>query len=1218
MRTWTTIRSTWIGIVVLAGIPLHAGLPAAEAAVHKSAQTAAAETKQVDVRKLEVGRPIEREMKGAEGHLYSIAVDSGQYFSAVVEQRGIDVEVTVIAPDGKELFKVDSPNGTEGPEPVEFITESSGVYRLIVKSLEDNAPAGRYEIRVNEVRAATDKDRNLIEKNRMVREAMQKAIEAEGLRLNGRYDEAIRLAEDALSTLERQGAARHPDIAFSSNLLGLLYMYKGDYQRAESMHRKALEIWESELAPDHPFVATSLNNLSEMYSAKGEYTKAEELQKRALRIREAKLPENNPDIGSSLNNLAGIYLNKGDFAQAEPLYKRAISIFEKSGPSNAPLAAALNSLGELYRLKGNYDQAEPLYSRALAIEETLGGPVHHNLAPSLNNLATLYEEEGDYNKAQLFYHRAISILEKSRGGDELNLANSLHGLATTYIDKADYTTAEALLNRALSLREKALGPQHIRVGESQNNLAELYWLKGDYENAETGYKRALTIFENAPGHDVLVATSLNNLAQLYESKGDYENAEPLFLRSLEIYQKVYPAGHKLVSISLSNLARLYQDKGDYPKADGIFQQALDIRRKALGIEHPEVAYLLNNLAQLYFIQGDYSKAETLFKSALAIFERELGGEHSNVATTLGNLSGLYWAKGDLSSAVDFRIRSAEVRERDFVKNLVSGSERQKLTYLQQFSVEASASLSLHLNGAGNDPAACRLALATILRHKGRALDAMTDSIATLRRHASDDNKKLLDELSMARSRRAVLTIRGPRPDGIEKHNANLKVLEAQTDQLENQISQRSLEFRAQLTPVNLENVQKAVPHNAVLVEFAAYRPVNVRAAKKEDRLGKPRYVVYILRATGDPSWVELGDAKQIDDKINAFRVALRNKRSRNVKRLAREVDSLVMQPVRRLLGRTRRVLISPDGALNLIPFAALVDEHNQYLVSRYSFTYLSSGRDLLRLQTKVEGKTSKMVIADPDFGEWKTTATAAMRGNELNELYFSPLRATEEEARELKRLFTDASVLTKGQATEEAIKAVDRPAILHIATHGFFLDDLTQVEVGNDKEKTRIVKIKRAGSAQRDSDPGNLINPLLRSGLGLAGANTGISKDGNDGILTSLEAAGLDLWGTKLVVLSACDTGVGKVVSGDGVYGLRRALILAGSESQMISLWPVSDTGTSRLMTGYYEALKAGAGRSEALRQVQLRMLRDPKSRHPFYWASFIQSGEWASLEGKR
>jgi CHAT domain-containing protein len=143
------------------------------------------------------------------------------------------------------------------------------------------------------------------------------------------------------------------------------------------------------------------------------------------------------------------------------------------------------------------------------------------------------------------------------------------------------------------------------------------------------------------------------------------------------------------------------------------------------------------------------------------------------------------------------------------------------------------------------------------------------------------------------------------------------------------------------------------------------------------------------------------------------------------------------------------------------------------------------------------------------------------------------------------------------------------------------------------------------------------VNPLLKSGLFFAGANVG-ETEGDDGVLTAYEATSLDLWGTKLVVLSACETGLGDVRDGDGVYGLRRALVLAGSESQMISLWPVSDIGTRDLMIDYYKRLKAGEGRSEALRQSQLKMLTNPQRRHPYYWASFIQSGEWANLEGKR
>jgi CHAT domain-containing protein len=329
-----------------------------------------------------------------------------------------------------------------------------------------------------------------------------------------------------------------------------------------------------------------------------------------------------------------------------------------------------------------------------------------------------------------------------------------------------------------------------------------------------------------------------------------------------------------------------------------------------------------------------------------------------------------------------------------------------------------------------------------------------------------------------------------------------------------------------------------------------------------------------------------------------------------------------MRPVRKLLGPTRNVLLSPDGALNLVPFAALVDEQRRYLVERYSFTYLTSGRDVLRLRPDAQIVTAPVIvppviIADPDFGEKPSDRkTASSSGAlDLTQAYFPPLAATAQEAKALKAILPQATVLTKDQATETALKQVAGPGVLHVATHGFFLAD--QVEDDAEAERRRKL-IQHTG----DSAPlgARLENPLLRSGLGLAGANlrrSGPNQE-DDGILTAMEVAGLNLWGTKLVVLSACETGVGEVRTGEGVYGLRRALVLAGAETQVMSLWPVSDQGTRDLMINYYKALQAGQGRSAAMRQVQLRMLKDPQRRHPFYWSSFIVSGEWANLDGKR
>jgi CHAT domain-containing protein len=410
------------------------------------------------------------------------------------------------------------------------------------------------------------------------------------------------------------------------------------------------------------------------------------------------------------------------------------------------------------------------------------------------------------------------------------------------------------------------------------------------------------------------------------------------------------------------------------------------------------------------------------------------------------------------------------------------------------------------------------------------------------------------------------------------------------------------------------------------VEFFVYRHFNARA-KAGERYGSPRYVAYVVRRQGAARWVELGEQAAIDATVTRLRAALRDRRRSDVKPLARAADKKVMRPVRRLLGQTTNVFLAPDGALNLLPFAALADETGRYLIERYSFSYLTSGRDLLRLEIKQPNKQSALVVANPDFGEDAKAGTAQERilkyrpgvkaaadgSVPLSEFYFPPLQGTAGEASALKMMMADAKLLTQAQATETALKQVSSPRILHIATHGFFLEGQP-----SPTGEGRLLRPTGITSTNNRTE-----NPLLRSGLALAGANLQKGGDGEDGILTAQEAAGLDLWGTKLVVLSACDTGVGEVKTGEGVYGLRRALVLAGSETQVMSLWPVSDAGTRDLMIGYYKRLLTGEGRTQALRQTQLEMLNrkdrgSPNYSHPYFWASFIQSGEWANLEGRR
>jgi CHAT domain-containing protein/Tfp pilus assembly protein PilF len=1227
-----------------------------------SAPVAAAQGEQ-DVCPLGLGKPIEREVAGGQSHAYQVALAEGQYLNVVVEQRGIDLVVRLLGPDGKLITEFDSEIRNQGQETVSQVAEVAGSYQLNVQARQKGAPAGRYEIRVVELRAATEQDR-------VLQEARKLSAESVRLERAGKYNEALSLAERALEIREKAlgpdhpevGASLyrlavlyknkgdyakaeplyqraltiqekalgpgHPAVARSLNSFGSLYREKGDYARAELLYQRALAIWEKALGPDDPDVAAFLNNLAVLYDAKGDFAKAEQMYQRALAIKEKTLGPNHSNVASTLNNLAGVYFKRDDFAKAEPLYQRALAIWEKAlGPEHPDVALSLNNLATFYQAKGDSAKAGPLLQRALAIWEKTLGPKHPHVATSLNRLAKLYYAKGDYAKAEPLYQRALAIKEKALGPEHPDVAASLDSLAGVYYAKGDYAKAEQMYQRALAINEKALGPEHSDVANSLNSLAVLYQAKGDYAKAGPMFQHALAILEKAlgPGHSD-VANSLNNLATIYAAKGNYAMAEPLFQRALAIWEKALGPDHPEVARFLNNLAGVYEAKGDYAKAEALYQRTLAILEKAVGPDHSYVALSFSNLAGVHKAKGDYTKAELLYRRALVIWEKSLGPESPQVATSLNHLSELYAARGDLAQAMTFQSRANAVSERNIALNLATGSEHQKLAYLATLSAQTDQTVSLHAHSAPDNPTTCRLATTTILQRKGRVLDAMSDSLGALRRRLNPQDQALLDQLKETNAHLARLVLGGPQRMPPAEHQKQIKTLEEEKEKYEAEISRRSAEFRAQSQPVTLAAVQAAIPPDAALIEFFSYRPFNAKYARPDEQFGRPRYVAYLLRRQGDVRWVELGERQAIDDAIDALRRALRSRSRRDVKRLARVVDRMVAQPLRPLLRPTRRVFLSPDGALNLIPFAALVDERDHYLVEHYEFSYLTSGRDLLRLQARRPSRQSAMIVADPDFGKPSDEGLATSRilksqsgsqpsaagGLNLAGVYFGPLPGTADEARALKAMMPDATVFTGKQATEAAIKQVSGPSILHVATHGFFLRD-------PEASPADSRGLGLSGSAATPESPGSLRveNPLLRSGLALAGANQRRSGE-DDGILTALEAANLDLWGTKLVALSACDTGVGELKNGEGIYGLRRALALAGSESQLMSLWPVSDKGTRDLMIAYFKSLQQGQGRSKALRLAQLRMLRDERRRHPYYWASFIQSGEWANLEGER
>lgn len=879
---------------------------------------------------------------------------------------------------------------------------------------------------------------------------------------------------------------------------------------------------------------------------------------RALEIREKNLGSEDIAVGVVLNWLGIITSDLGDDAKAETFFNRALKIYDKQlGPDSLNAADPLNNLAVIYKDRGDYIEAEKKYQQVLAIREKALGTDHTLVASVFNNLGLLYRTRGDNEKAQQMYERSLEIRQRLFGDDSLEVALVLVNLSSLYYYKGDYVNTLKLDLRVLEIREKNLPPEHPGVATALNNLALAYSEVGEFDKAESFYQRALAIREKTSGRD-----------------------NP---NSLDV---------------IGNLAKLYLEKGDLAKAEPFFQRALQIAEKQSD-DNDRTAFYLNNLGSFYTLKGDYAAAEPLLKRGLAIREKILGENHFYVGRSCNSLARLYALKGDVAQAVIFQGRASQINEKNIALNLAVGTEHQKLSYMSLMSEDLNQTIALHAMTAQEDATARDQAITAILQRKGRVLDAMTGNLNALRRRFDSSDEILIDKLNDTNTQLAELSLSAPPNNSLAEYKNQIDAIQEKKNELESEISRRTGGFYAQSKPVTLNAVQAVIPGDSALVEFAVYYKLDSKIRDGKPELGERRYVVYVVRNQGEVHWAELGAAKDIDTKIDTYRQALRDPQRKDVQQLARAVGEKLMQPVRAFLGDAKHLLISPDGELNLIPFEALIDEKGNYLIENYSLTYLSSGRDLLRMQVPRESKNTPLVIANPAFGEPDSTQIAKVTKRQsitatrnLSDTYFAPLAGTIQEARSIQMLFPEAKSLTESQATESALKQLNAPKILHIATHGFFLED-------NEKKNTKIE------------------NPLLRSGLALAGANQRKGEN-DDGILTALEATGLNLWGTKLVVLSACDTGLGEVKNGEGVYGLRRAFMLAGTESLVMSLWSVSDLVTRELMTNYYKNLKAGMGRGESLRQVQLEMLRKPNRQHPFYWASFIQSGEWQGLESKK
>jgi len=1054
----------------------------------------------------------------------------------------------------------------------------------------------------------------------------------------GDFAAAEPLSREALEIACQTLSADHPTTATILSNRATLCQETGDYRQAESLHRQALNIRRKVLGEQHPQVALSLDELALLYQKAGDYKAAEPLHQRALEIVRNAFGDDHPDVADCMSNLAMLYRATARYQAAEPLYLQSLAIRRRAfGESHPAVAGALNNLALLYQAIGKFGAAEPLYQQSLAIECQVFGPDHPAVATGLDNLSGLCAETGEYRKAENLSRQALAIRRKSLGDAHPYVADSLNNLALLCQKAGKYGEVEPLYRQALEIHRRAEDGDGLALASVLNNLALFYRATGNYRAAVPLYERALAIRRRVLGEEHPdVADSLNNLGALHHASGDSAAAEPFYLQALAIGTKVLGEEHSAVATFMGNLATSYRSIGRYDQAETLQLQVLGTRRRTLCRDHVDVALSLNELAMLYRDEGDFEAAEPLYRQALAIRRATFGDEHPDVGVSLGNLASLCAATLRVDEALSLMDEEARIVDRMIWQVFCVSSEHQRMAYLASVGGDMQALLSLVLEHRAQVPAAVHQAFDLVLRRKAigaEALAAQRDEV--LGGHYPSLQTKL-NELTALRRQIARKTLAGPGPEGallqrqlLSQWNDHRERLEAE---LTRQIPEVNLEQR--LRTADRHGVAKSLPPGCALVEFVRcqIRDFKALAVQGQPRWQPARYLAFVLLAGAahQVRLLDLGDAARIDRLIAGFRTWVTvpphaRARADADADAGPALRAAVFDPLLSALEGRTQLFLALDGDLNRLPFEVLRTAAGRFLIDDYQIGYLSVGRDVLRFGAATSCQSdAPLVAASPDFDlcspPEKSPAVGAapaarvLQALERGRLHFEPLPGTRLEGQCVADLLGVKPWLD-GAVLEGRLKACHSPKIMHLATHGFFLPKLAVSNWEPGRVSNADVQVLAPTTFGRLAVAEN---PLLRSGLALSGANTWtrggpLPPEAEDGLLTAEDVTGMDLLATDLVVLSACETGLGDVLRGEGVFGLRRAFLLAGAKTVVMSLWQVPDEETRILMEHFYRRLTAGApaplSRADALRAAQRTLRSDPATADPYFWGAFICEG---------
>jgi tetratricopeptide (TPR) repeat protein len=886
------------------------------------------------------------------------------------------------------------------------------------------------------------------------------------------------------------------------------------------------------------------------------------------------------DVTVALQRFGEACLRADDLGRAGFLHEAAIHLRRAAGLEDAVLAKFLGLLAVIFMKLGGDDlpKAEPLLQEAYAIQQRTLPAKHIVIAETLQNFGAYYQHVGRLDKARDFYRLSLDLQNQLEGPRDPIYEITTNNLAILETRRRDEPAARVALEELLQT-ELSDDEEWLRSVQLANAYARLR----DFDAAEPLAQKLREMARSAGERSRRHGLSLSVLAEVREGRGQLDDALSLRLQSLESVRGAADATPADLSAALNNLGSTLLKRREIPRSIPYLEEALALKRADLGGDASELAANLSNLALAYIHTDRAGEATPLMEEALSLRRAVLPEGHVSLSQSLFNLGLTHVHAARFDAAIPLLREQLHHEQVGIDAAFSVGSERERLTFVRALLDRLDTMNEMLFTHAPERPEVAALLFEAAVQRKGLVGARMAAERDAAARGHDPDVDAIAAELKIVRERIAEVVL--------GRATASADELETMRDGRRDLERRLARAFPALNVSIGFQSCDRfalaaALPPRSALFEIVRF--AIGRGGPSEENV----YVLFVLpdREPEKLTMIVLGVEKDLGPTVAEFRELIASEiqapERRDDLRFRRNLIGValwhfhILRRSAAVLGDRRKLLICPDGIFHRFPFDALSDEDAQPLFETYEISYLDSGRDLLRIAQRSPAPTGDpIVIANPDFNLGGTDRS-------IEEPY-PPLPGTLFEGERVAALL-QVKAWTGAQAVVSRLKAARSPRILHLATHGFFEPDPSEAEVDLDAA-------------------------MLGSGLAFAGANTDfhggtLPAEADDGVLYAQDVLSLDLSGTELVVLSACETGLGAYQRGEGLFGLRRAFMVAGARSLLVSLWEVGDNVTAILMENFYRALLAGSSRIEALRIAQraVREFDDAAGS----WAAFICVGD--------